>query len=90
MPRDIMAIRLDRATRTRLNTVARRRRLTPSAAARAALEHWLQAEEHAASTRPYEAITDLVGCVSGPGNLSVSTGRRVAAVLRTRQRESAK
>ena len=90
MPRDVMAIRLDSATRVRLNTVARRRRLTPSAAARAALEKWLEAEERAASTRPYETIADLVGCVRGPGDLSVRAGRRVAVMLRARQRKAGK
>ena len=86
MPRDIMAIRLDRTTRVRLKAVARRRRLTPSAAARTALEQWLQAEERAASRRPYEAIADLVGCVSGPRDLSVGAGRRVATILKARTR----
>jgi hypothetical protein len=87
MARDIMAIRLDRTTRVRLAAVAKRRRQTPSAAARAALEQWLDVEERASSTRPYEAIADLVGCVQGPGDLSVRSGRRVAALLKARQRD---
>ena len=38
MARDVMTIRLDRTFRSRLQVAAKRRRVTPSAAARVALE----------------------------------------------------
>lgn len=80
-----MAIRMDRATRIRLRAVAKRRRLTPSALVRTALEQWLEAEDRAARTKPYDQMADLIGCISGPGNLSIGVGRRVAALLRGRR-----
>ncbi|HEX9186437.1 MAG TPA: ribbon-helix-helix protein, CopG family, partial [Vicinamibacteria bacterium] len=63
MARDVMAVRLDRPTRRRLQAAATRRRLTPSAAMRAALEQWLETEERSDAARPYEAMVDLVGSV---------------------------
>ncbi len=65
MPREVMTIRLDRALRLRLQAAATRRRATPSAVARVALEGWLEAEERAARARPYEALVDLIGSVRG-------------------------
>ena len=63
MPREVMTLRLDRTFRSRLQVAARRRRMTPSAAARVALENWLEAEDRAA--RPYNEIGDLIGSVNG-------------------------
>jgi hypothetical protein len=65
MARDVMAIRLDRTARLRLQVAARRRRMTPSAAARTALDQWLEADERSDEARPYEAIVDLLGSVQG-------------------------
>ena len=76
MARDVMAVRLDRPTRRRLQAAATRRRLTPSAATRAALEDWLEAEERSEDGRPYEAMVDLVGCVRGGDRLRSSRGAR--------------
>jgi hypothetical protein len=63
MPRDLMTVRLERTLRQRLNKAAKGRGLTPSAAARLALESWLEAEERSALGRPYEQVADLVGSV---------------------------
>ncbi len=65
MPRDVMTVRLDRALRSRLQVAAKRRSLSASAAARMALEGWLETEEEWASSRPYEQMADLVGCARG-------------------------
>jgi hypothetical protein len=65
MARDVMTIRLDRTFRSRLQVVAKRKRVTPSAAARAALEDWLEAEKRAADAHPYDEIVDLIGSVRG-------------------------
>jgi hypothetical protein len=79
MAREVMTIRLDRALRSRLQVAAKRRRVTPSAAARAALESWLDAEGRAADARPYDAIVDLIGSV-GKGDRGHSTpGQRPMA-----------
>jgi hypothetical protein len=67
MAREVMTLRLDRALRRRLRAAAGRRGATPSAAARVALEGWLQAEEGEAQARPFEALADLIGTV-GRGN----------------------
>jgi hypothetical protein len=60
-----MTIRVDRAFRTRLRAVAKRRRASPSAVARLALEDWLESEEGSSGARPYDAIADLIGAVRG-------------------------
>jgi hypothetical protein len=65
MAREVMTIRVDRVFRTRLRAVARRRRASPSAVARQALEGWLESEEGSAGARPYDAIADLIGSLRG-------------------------
>ncbi len=65
MAREVMTIRLDRAFRRRLRAAAERRGVTPSAAARVALEGWLRAEEREAQARPFDALADLIGSVRG-------------------------
>ncbi len=88
MPREIMTIRLDRATRVRLTAVAKRRRLTPSGAARLALETWIETEDATARVSPYEQVKDLIGCVNGGDALrSARSGRAIAEMLRRRRRE---
>jgi antitoxin component of RelBE/YafQ-DinJ toxin-antitoxin module len=85
MARDVMTFRLDRKMRLRLKAVVERRRLTPSGAARLALERWLEAEEAAASVNPYEQIKDLVGSVrGGDGRRSSRSTRAIAAALKER------
>jgi hypothetical protein len=63
MRREVMTLRLDAAFRARLHAAATRRRVTPSAAARMALEDWVAAEEREAGSRPFDAIVDLIGSV---------------------------
>jgi hypothetical protein len=85
MARDVMTIRLDRTFRSRLQVAAKRRRVTPSAAARVALEGWLEAEDRVASSRPYDEIGDLIGSVRG-GDAGRSTrGREWIAQHLTRR-----
>jgi hypothetical protein len=87
MARDVMTIRLDRVFRSRLLLAAKRRRMTPSAAARAALEGWVEAEGRAADARPYDEIADLIGSV-GRGEQGRSTRGREGIVRRARRRAS--
>ena len=61
----VLTVRVERAVRARLRAVAKRRRVSPSAAARVALEDWLESEEGSAAARPYDAIADLIGAVRG-------------------------
>jgi len=86
MARDVMTIRLERAFRSRLHAVARQRRLTPSAAARQALESWVEAEEQAANGRPYEQVADLVGAVRGGDPGRSTRGRAWIAGLLEKRR----
>jgi len=85
MARDVVTIRLEKTFRTRLQHAARRRRVTPSAAARLAIEDWLRSEEEAAAARPYDQVVDLVGSVRG-GEVGRSKrgGGWIARQLRTR------
>jgi hypothetical protein len=75
MAREVMTLRLDRAFRSRLQVAARRRRMTPSAAARVALEAWLETEDRAARHRPYGEIVDLIGSVRGGDRGRSTRGR---------------
>lgn len=87
MPRDVMTVRLDSRTCTRLKAVAKRRRLTPSGATRLALETWLDAEDLTVSLRPYELIKDLAGAVKGGDALRSSRSTRaIAEMLKKRPR----
>jgi predicted transcriptional regulator len=63
MRRELMTLRLDGALRSRLDLAAERRSLTASAAARVALEAWVEVEEREAGARPFDAIADLIGSV---------------------------
>ncbi|HSD67109.1 MAG TPA: hypothetical protein VLF95_10435 [Vicinamibacteria bacterium] len=76
MPREVMTIRLDRTLRLRLQAAARRRGVTPSAAARVALEGWLKTEEREARARPFEALVDLIGSVRGGEGARSTRGPR--------------
>jgi hypothetical protein len=75
MPREVMTIRVDRAFRRRLHAAAKRRSVTASAAARAALEGWVQAEERQAQARPFDALADVIGSVRGGDRGRSSRGR---------------
>jgi hypothetical protein len=89
MARDVMTIRLDRVFRLRLQVAARRRRVTPSAAARVALESWVEAEDRVAGRRPLDAIADLIGSVRGRDARRSTRGREwIAVKLRLRHNRS--
>ncbi len=61
--------------------------MTPSAAARVALDKWLEEDAAAASLRPYDLVKDLVGSVAGgdPGRSSRGS-RAIASMLKARRR----
>jgi hypothetical protein len=80
-----MTVRLDPRTQTRLRAVAKRRRLTPSAATRLALETWLDGEEASPESSPYELVQDLVGSTRG-GDARRSSRSTRALVERLRRR----
>lgn len=67
-----MTVRIDPATRLRLRALARRHRRTTSDLARTAIEAWMDHAEALAGASPYEALQDLLGCVTGgdPGRSS--------------------
>ena len=82
-----VTLRLDDKTRRRLASVARRRGRSPSALMRTAIEAWLEAEEGGWDRiSPYDAISDLIGCVDG-GDPKRSTrgGLQIATMLRGRR-----
>jgi hypothetical protein len=59
--------------------------MTPSAAARVALEDWLETEDRAASNRPYDEIVDLIGSVREGDRGRSTRGREwIARELRRR------
>jgi hypothetical protein len=85
MARDVMTIRLEQTFRARLQVAAKRRRVTPSAAARLAIEDWLHAEEGRASGRPWDDLRDLVGSVHGGDAGRSPRGRDWIATTRGRR-----
>jgi hypothetical protein len=89
MARDVMTVRLDRAFRSRLQVAARRRRITPSAAARVALEEWVDGEDRAAGTRPFDLVADLIGFVRGGDRGRSTRGREwISGKLKRRRSRS--
>lgn len=88
MAREVMTVRLDDRTRRRVSRVARRRKQPTSEAVREAIDAWL--ERHEGGARVFDLIADLAGCVEGPRGLSAGGGRKVAALLRKRQRGRAR
>ena len=65
--------------------MAKRRRLTPSAATRLALEAWLDTDEATSESSPYELVRDLVGAVRGRDTRRSSRSTR-ALVQRLQRR----
>jgi predicted transcriptional regulator len=88
MARETVNVRLDATTRRKLAAIARRRRRTPSALVRAAIDAWLATEgESDDGTTPFEAIADLVGCVhGGDPHRSRRRSTEIAETLRARRR----
>jgi hypothetical protein len=67
---------MDGLTRQKLKVAAKRRRLTPSATVRLAVDKGLDDRDAVASLQPYEAIEELVGSVSGGDRLRSSRSIR--------------
>ena len=82
-----VTLRLDRQTRERIASIARRRRISASAVIREAIDVWV--ERHEATTRPYDKIADLIGTVhGGDSQRSSQTGRRLTRLLKDRRKQS--
>lgn len=82
-----VSVRLDSATRSTLARMARKRRTTQSEIIREAIGALAAREDiKPASTRPYDAMKHLIGCVRGlPPDLSEDTGRKVREILLRKQ-----
>jgi predicted DNA-binding protein len=82
-----MGIVLDSKTRQRIARIARRRRISISAAIREAIESWIERQESIASS--YEAMADLIGVVHGgkPGR-SAKSGRQLKEILKSSSAKS--
>ena len=79
-----LTLRLDAKTRQRLERIARRKQLSKSKVVRQAIDAWAERQEPV--TSPYEMLADLVGVVrGGKSNRSAQTGRRFAALLKSRR-----
>ncbi len=77
------SVRLDAKTERVLERLARQRRMTKSAVIREAIHIVADKEERTGSASPYEAVKDLIGCVSGgPPDLSERTGERFREILK--------
>ena len=83
-----LTLRLDKKTRDRIASIARRKRVSSSEVIREAIASWV-ARHEGTDTPPYESIEDLVGIVHGgdPGR-STQTGRRFGELLKARRRRS--
>ena len=81
-----ISLRLDKEMRTRVERIARRRKVPASHILREAVSTWVEREEEGVS--PYEAMKDLIGVARGNGltDLSQNTGQRFAQLLDSRQR----
>jgi hypothetical protein len=75
--------------RRRVQRIAKRRRMTTSAALREAIGTWVSRAEEESKMSVYDSIKDLIGRVhGGDPRLSENTGRRVAEMLKARRRQS--
>jgi Arc/MetJ-type ribon-helix-helix transcriptional regulator len=80
-----LTFRLDAKTRQRIARLAQHKRVSTSEVIRQAVAAWADREEPNAS--PYEAMRDLIGVVrGGDARRSEKTGRRFAALLKSRRR----
>ena len=78
-----LTLRLDKQTRSKVERIAKRKRVTTSQAVREAITSWIAREEE--EVYPYELIKDLIGTVhGGDPHRSKNGGRRVAQMLSER------
>ncbi len=82
------SVRLDAETERAVERLAREKKSTKSRVIREAILAEAARGEHKVQGKsPYERIAHLIGVeVGGPRNLSERTGRRVASLLRKRER----
>lgn len=83
-----MSIRLDPVTEALLDRLARRRKTTKSMIVRESLVAYGRAAEEKPpkGSRPIDRMRHLIGCVEGPGDLSVNTGERFRQLLLAKHR----
>ncbi len=82
-----LTVRLDASIRKRIDRIARRKKLSTSAAVRQALMAWAEHEEPGPSL--YEQMRDFIGVVhGGDPKRSTDIGRKVAKMLKSRRRSS--
>jgi hypothetical protein len=70
-----ISLKLPVGLHAKLDRAARQSKQSKSQVVRAALEHFLTREQRSPSKRPVSALElagDLVGCVAGPGDLSMT------------------
>jgi Arc/MetJ-type ribon-helix-helix transcriptional regulator len=67
-----VSLKLPEALEMKLSAAARKRRQTKSALVREALERFLEEDRAASQGSCLDLASDLVGCVEGPGDLSVN------------------
>jgi Arc/MetJ-type ribon-helix-helix transcriptional regulator len=84
-----LSVRLDTATESLIERLARKRRQTKSEVVRDAIDVLAKQEEAGASKqRPYDRVAHLIGCVKGgPRDLSVNTGKKFREILAGRARK---
>ncbi len=84
---NLLTIRLDAGTRKRIDRIARRKKLSTSAAVRQVLVAWVDQEEPGPSL--YEQMKDFIGVVNGGDpKRSADIGRKFAKMLQSRRRSS--
>jgi hypothetical protein len=84
-----LSVRLDTATESLIERLARKRRQTKSEVIRDAIDVLVKQEEKGTGNkRPYDRIAHLIGCVKGgPRDLSVNTGKKFREILVERARK---
>lgn len=76
------SVRLDENTRRLLDRLMRKKGKTQSEVIREAIEVLARSESTGGDLSPYEAVEDLIGCVSGaPDDLSENTGKKFYELL---------
>jgi len=84
---NLLTIRLDAGTRKRIDRIARRKKLSTSAAVRQVLAAWADQEESGPSL--YEQMKDFIGVVhGGDPKRSTDIGRKFAKMLQSRRSSS--
>ena len=80
-----LTLRLNHATRQRVERIARRKGTTASQVLRDAIENWVEREDNPGSA--YDRVKHLIGVVEGGDTaLSAKTGKRLTQQLATRRR----